>query len=193
MAEHNGVSMINKNIKWWAFLFAPSIFLLLVIGIPFIYVVINFFSLNEISSFFGTGTLAMLSRQAFINSFAQGIDSALLSLIIGFPLGLFIGRYALRYTRVLKSFIILPFFMPSIVVVLAFLSLFGKSSPLVETIPLLHQLSSGFTGIIAINAFFNAPLVAFLTSTNIERSHHGIEEECKNNNYRRHEEWKDNE
>ncbi|MFG1555822.1 MAG: ABC transporter permease subunit [Thermoplasmataceae archaeon] len=168
--------MINKNIKWWAFLFAPSIFLLLVIGIPFIYVVINFLSLNKISAFFGTGTLAMLSRQAFINSFAQGIDSALLSLIIGFPLGLFIGRYALRYTRVLKSFIILPFFMPSIVVVLAFLSLFGKSSPLVETIPLLHHLSSGFTGIIAINAFFNAPLVAFLTSTNIERSHHGIEE-----------------
>ncbi len=176
MAEHNGVGMINKNIKWWAFLFAPSIFLLLVIGIPFIYVVINFLSLNKISAFFGTGTLARLSRQAFINSFAQGIDSALLSLIIGFPLGLFIGRYALRYTRVLKSFIILPFFMPSIVVVLAFLSLFGKSSPLVETIPLLHQLSSGFTGIIAINAFFNAPLVAFLTSTNIERSHHGIEE-----------------
>ncbi|EQB67635.1 MAG: hypothetical protein AMDU2_EPLC00005G0471 [Thermoplasmatales archaeon E-plasma] len=176
MAEHNGVGMINKNIKWWAFLFAPSIFLLLVIGIPFIYVVINFFSLKEISSFSGTGTLAMLSRQAFINSFTQGIDSALLSLIIGFPLGLFIGRYALRYTRVLKSFIILPFFMPSIVVVLAFLSLFGKSSPLVETIPLLHHLSSGFTGIIAINAFFNAPLVAFLTSTNIERSHHGIEE-----------------
>lgn len=176
MAEHNGVGMINKNIKWWAFLFAPSIFLLLVIGIPFIYVVINFLSLNKISAFFGTGTLAMLSRQAFINSFAQGIDSALLSLIIGFPLGLFIGRYALRYTRVLKSFIILPFFMPSIVVVLAFLSLFGKSSPLVETIPLLHHLSSGFTGIIAINAFFNAPLVAFLTSTNIERSHHGIEE-----------------
>lgn len=176
MAEHNGVGMINKNIKWWVFLFAPSIFLLLVIGIPFIYVVINFLSLNEISVFSGTGTLAMLSRQAFINSFAQGIDSALLSLIIGFPLGLFIGRYALRYTRVLKSFIILPFFMPSIVVVLAFLSLFGKSSPLVETIPLLHHLSSGFTGIIAINAFFNAPLVAFLTSTNIERSHHGIEE-----------------
>lgn len=176
MAEHNGVGMINKNIKWWAFLFAPSIFLLLVIGIPFIYVVINFLSLNKISAFFGTGTLAMLSRQAFINSFAQGIDSALLSLIIGFPLGLFIGRYALRYTRVLKSFIILPFFMPSIVVVLAFLSLFGKSSPLVEMIPLLHHLSSGFTGIIAINAFFNAPLVAFLTSTNIERSHHGIEE-----------------
>ena len=176
MAEHNGVGMINKNIKWWAFLFAPSIFLLLVIGIPFIYVVINFLSLNKISAFFGTGTLAMLSRQAFINSFAQGIDSALLSLIIGFPLGLFIGRYALRYTRVLKSFIILPFFMPSIVVVLAFLSLFGKSSPLVETIPLLHHLSSGFAGIIAINAFFNAPLVAFLTSTNIERSHHGIEE-----------------
>ncbi len=176
MAEHNGVGMINKNIKWWAFLFAPSIFLLLVIGIPFIYVVINFFSFNEISSFSGTGTLAMLSRQAFINSFTQGIDSALLSLIIGFPLGLFIGRYALRYTRVLKSFIILPFFMPSIVVVLAFLSLFGRSSPLVETIPLLHDLSSGFTGIIAINAFFNAPLVAFLTSTNIERSHHGIEE-----------------
>ena len=176
MAEHNGVSMINKNIKWWAFLFAPSIFLLLVIGIPFIYVIINFLSFNELSSFIGTGTLAMLSRQAFINSFAQGIDSALLSLIIGFPLGLFIGRYALRYTRVLKSFIILPFFMPSIVVVLAFLSLFGKSSPLVEMIPLLHHLSSGFTGIIAINTFFNAPLVAFLTSTNIERSHHGIEE-----------------
>ena len=52
MAEHNGVNMKGKNIKWWAFLFAPSIFLILVIGIPFIYVVINFFSLNEISSFF---------------------------------------------------------------------------------------------------------------------------------------------
>ena len=176
MAEYNGVNMKGKNIKWWAFLFAPSIFLILVIGIPFLYVAVNFFSLNEISAFFGTGTLAVLSRQAFINSFAQGFDSAVLSLIIGFPMGLFIGRYAFGYKRVLKSFIIMPFFMPSIVIVLAFLSLFGRSSPLVETLPLLHNLSTGFIGIIAINTFFNAPLVAFLTSTGIERSHHSIEE-----------------
>ena len=94
MAEYNGVNMKGKNIKWWAFLFAPSIFLMLVIGIPFLYVAVNFFSLNEMSAFFGTGTLSVLSRQAFINSFAQGIDSAVLSLLIGFPLGLFIGRYA---------------------------------------------------------------------------------------------------
>ena len=176
MAEYNGVNMKGKNIKWWAFLFAPSIFLMLVIGIPFLYVAVNFFSLNEMSAFFGTGTLSVLSRQAFINSFAQGIDSAVLSLLIGFPLGLFIGRYAFGYKRVLKSFIIMPFFMPSIVIVLAFLSLFGRSSPLVETFPLLHNLSTGFIGIIAINTFFNAPLVAFLTSTGIERSHHSIEE-----------------
>lgn len=176
MAEYNGVNMKGKNIKWWAFLFAPSIFLILVIGIPFLYVAVNFFSLNEISAFFGTGTLAVLSRQAFINSFAQGFDSAVLSLIIGFPMGLFIGRYAFGYKRVIKSFIIMPFFMPSIVIVLAFLSLFGRSSPLVETLPLLHNLSTGFIGIIAINTFFNAPLVAFLTSTGIERSHHSIEE-----------------
>lgn len=176
MAEYNGVNMKGKNIKWWAFLFAPSIFLMLVIGIPFLYVAVNFFSLNEMSAFFGTGTLSVLSRQAFINSFAQGFDSAVLSLLIGFPLGLFIGRYAFGYKRVLKSFIIMPFFMPSIVIVLAFLSLFGRSSPLVEIIPLLHNLSTGFIGIIAINTFFNAPLVAFLTSTGIERSHHSIEE-----------------
>ena len=176
MAEYNGVNMKGKNIKWWAFLFAPSIFLILVIGIPFLYVAVNFFSLNEMSAFFGTGTLSVLSRQAFINSFAQGFDSAVLSLLIGFPLGLFIGRYAFGYKRVLKSFIIMPFFMPSIVIVLAFLSLFGRSSPLVEIIPLLHNLSTGFIGIIAINTFFNAPLVAFLTSTGIERSHHSIEE-----------------
>ena len=176
MAEYNGVNMKGKNIKWWAFLFAPSIFLMLVIGIPFLYVAVNFFSLNEMSAFFGTGTLSVLSRQAFINSFAQGFDSAVLSLLIGFPLGLFIGRYAFGYKRVIKSFIIMPFFMPSIVIVLAFLSLFGRSSPLVETLPLLHNLSTGFIGIIAINTFFNAPLVAFLTSTGIERSHHSIEE-----------------
>jgi thiamine transport system permease protein len=91
-------------------------------------------------------------------------------------MGLFIGRYAFGYKRVIKSFIIMPFFMPSIVIVLAFLSLFGRSSPLVETLPLLHNLSTGFIGIIAINTFFNAPLVAFLTSTGIERSHHSIEE-----------------
>ena len=176
MAEHNGVVMKSNNIKWWAFLFAPSIFLLLVIGIPFLYVVVNFFSFNELSAFLGKSSLAVLSRQAFINSFAQGIDSAILSLIIGFPLGLFIGRYAMRYSRVLKSFIIMPFFMPSIVIVLAFLSLFGRSSPLVSMIPFLHYFSSGFIGIIAINTFFNAPLVAFLTSSGIEKSHHGIEE-----------------
>ena len=176
MAEYNGVNMKGKNIKWWAFLFAPSIFLMLVLGIPFLYVAVNFFSLNEMTAFFGPGTLSVLSRQAFINSFAQGIDSAVLSLIIGFPLGLFIGRYAFGYKRILKSFIIMPFFMPSIVIVLAFLSLFGRSSPLVETFPLLHHLSTGFIGIIAINTFFNAPLVAFLTSTGIERSHHSIEE-----------------
>ncbi|MHB8361626.1 MAG: ABC transporter permease, partial [Thermoplasmataceae archaeon] len=176
MAGTDGVSMRLNRIGWWILLFSPSIFLFIVIIVPFTYVIDHFSAFLNFTSFFGNSSYAILSRQAFLNSMNQGIASAILSLAFGFPLGVFLGRYRLKYRRAIRSFIILPFFMPSIVIVIAFISLFGSSSPIFSSVLYVHYLSSGFTGIIAVNTFFNAPLVAFLTSVGIERSHKGLEE-----------------
>ncbi len=175
MAGLDGIDMKTRNLKWWALLLSPSIFILLVIVIPFLYAA-NFSGISNFSIFFGNGTAAALSRQAFRNSIYQGFASAVMSLAIGFPLGIFIGRYRTSHRRALKSFIIIPFFMPSVIIVLAFASLFGKTSPLIALFPFVQIFSYGFSGIIAINTFFNAPLVAFLASTGIERSHKTLEE-----------------
>jgi thiamine transport system permease protein len=179
MAGNSTMKNFSLTLLRWVMFFSPSIFLLLVIVFP----VINLFSIFpydlNLSSLFGSGIIAKLGAEAIYNSTLQGVVSAIFSFIAGFPLGLFMGRYRFRFRRFFRSLIVLPFFLPSIVVVIAFISIFGASSFLGSRISLLHYISHGLPGIVAVNTFFNAPLVAFLTSIAVERNDKSLEESAR--------------
>ncbi|MEM0155247.1 MAG: iron ABC transporter permease [Thermoplasmataceae archaeon] len=154
---------------YWIMLLSPSIFVVAVVVYPYFYLVRDSFNSSLVLQVFGNSITAQLTREAIGNSFYQGITSALAALAIGLPLGLFLGSFEFRFKKLISSITIVPFFMPSIVVVFAFISGFNSNSIAAYFFPGLVDLSTGFTGIVAVNTFFNAPLVAMFAMTAVEQ------------------------
>ena len=159
----------HTTLERWILLFAPSIFVFLVILFPFLDLASGKINAGFITQVFSNSPVSLVTRRAIWNSTLQGAFSALLSFAVGLPLGMFLGRFSFRFKKAVTSLILVPFFLPSVVVVLAFVSSFGPDSFLHAVIPFSAVLASGFTGIIAVNTFFNAPLVALFTMTAIEQ------------------------
>ncbi len=162
MAEHNAVRK-SYGIHRWVLLFAPAAMIFAVVVIPFLELVSGNFNtrfLHEIVSNTPTG---ILTRRAIWNSFEQGIISAGTCFLFGFPLGLFLGRHSFRFRRLVNSFILLPFFLPSITVVFSILTGFGEHSLFQHIFHSGTFLTQGLPGIIAVNTFFNVPVVALFT------------------------------
>lgn len=166
----------GKNLYKWLLLFSPSFFVAAVVIYPFLKLVQGNLDFSFVNQITGSSPIAQLTRRAIQNSILQGSVSALTSFITGLPIGLFLGRNTFRFKRLINSVVIIPFFLPSIIVVFAFLSGFGPESGITLIFPFTEFLSKGFTGIIAVNTFFNAPLVALFTMTAVEQSDISLEE-----------------
>lgn len=158
----------RRNTLAWGLILAPSVFITAAVVVPFLILAHNNFSLSFISALAGNSPTAVLTKKALYNSLSQGGASSILSFAAGLPLGIFLGRYSFPLKKALTSFAIIPFFLPTIVVVFAFLTGFGADSHLFSPFPFASYLSSGFTGIVAVNVFFNAPLVALFVMTTVE-------------------------
>ncbi len=176
MDQHNGIVHFQYRSKWWLPFFAPIIFLAIVVITPFAALIAGRPGGLDLGYVFGANPLGELWQKALYNSLVQGVLGALTSMALGFPLGVFLGRYRLRNGNIIRSLLILPFFLPSIVVVTAFISTFGATSTLGTIFPGTRIFGTGLTGIVAVNTFFNAPLVAFLTSGAIEGTDMSLEE-----------------
>lgn len=117
-----------------------------------------------------------LDRVAFANSLEQGLASAAIAGAVGYPVGLMLGRYRFVGRDTLQAFLLLPFLLPSLVVILGFQELFGPTGWLSGPLPALGALAHGIPGIIAVNVYFNASLVALLTATALAGSSRAQEE-----------------
>lgn len=164
--------------KWVALActLAVPVFIVLFIIYPFANLIVEFGAFHPFSILTGSSAGDDIARRALINSLTQGAVSAFFSFLAGFPLGLYFGRYEFRFRRLMSSYALLPFFLPSIVVVFAFLDAFGPGSILQSKLPFLQLASSGFTGIIAVNTFFNTPLVMLTTMVAVASADPQLEE-----------------
>jgi len=124
----------------------------------------------------GSVALAPLNLSSIQNSLVQGGLSAAFALVIGYPAGLFFGRYRWPGRSVLRSFLLLPFLLPSLVVVLGILDLFGPSGLLSTSVPGLSFFGTGVPGIVAANLVFNVPIVVLFTATGSESASVELEE-----------------
>jgi len=129
----------------------------------------------------GSGAIASAftepaDRAAFRNSLVQGGLSAALAMAIGYPAGVFLGRYRWPGRGTFRSALLLPFLLPSLVMVLGVLDLFGPSGLLAGPFPATRWLASGVPGIVAVNLFYNVPIVVVLTATGCEASSSDLEE-----------------
>lgn len=117
-----------------------------------------------------------LNRAAVGNSLLQGGASAAGAFLLGYPVGLLLGRYEWRGRPLVQGVLLVPFLLPSLVVVVAVQGLFGASGYLSALAPGLRILGHGLGGIVVVNVVFNLPLVALLTAVGTESSSATLEE-----------------
>ncbi len=117
-----------------------------------------------------------LNRAALANSLLQGGLSAVGAFAAGYPAGVFLGRYRFPGRSLVQSLLLVPFLLPSLVVVLAVQGVFGPAGYLASPFPALQVFGSGLGGIVAVNVVFNLPVVALLTAVGVEASSAALEE-----------------
>jgi thiamine transport system permease protein len=110
------------------------------------------------------------------NSLVQGGLSALFAVALGYPAGVFVGRYDWPGRSVFRSFLLVPFLLPSLVVVVGVLDLFGSSGLVSSALPALGVLGSGLPAIVVANLLFNVPIVALFTAAGCEGNPVDLEE-----------------
>lgn len=117
-----------------------------------------------------------LNRAAVGNSLLQGGLSAAAALAIGYPAGVFLGRYRWRGRAVVEAILLVPFLLPTIVLVLAVQGLFGAGGSIASPVGWTRPLGSGLPGIVLVNVLFNVPVVVLLTAVGVESSSAHLEE-----------------
>ena len=117
-----------------------------------------------------------LDRLAIQNSLVQGGLSAVLAAAIGYPCGLALGRFDWPGRSVVRSLLLVPFLMPTLIVVVGLEDLFGAGGLLAQSVPALGLFGRGVPGIVAANLLFNVPIVALLTATGCDGASAELEE-----------------
>lgn len=117
-----------------------------------------------------------VSQASIVQSLLQGALSAALGIAVGYPAGVFLGRYRWRGRELVRSVLLVPFLLPTLVVVVGVLELAGPSGVLGGPIPPLRLLARGLPGIVATNLLFNVPLVILFTATGCDAASVELEE-----------------
>jgi len=116
------------------------------------------------------GDFLSADRQLGIVGFTayQAALSTVASVALGVPAAYLLARYEFWGRRTLRSLTIVPFVLPSIMVAVGFVATFGSGGPLNRTLAAagLPPLELLFTleAIVIAHAFYNAPLVARVTT-----------------------------
>ncbi|MGI0139653.1 MAG: ABC transporter permease [Thermoplasmata archaeon] len=128
------------------------------------------------SGFVATIWSNSLNDAAFANSLEQGALSAVLAFALGYPAGVFLARYRWWGRSAARALLLLPFLLPTVVVVVAIQSLFWTGGLLSSAWSPLGWWGSGVPAIIAANLVFNVPIVVLFTALGCESASGALEE-----------------
>lgn len=136
-----------------------------------------------ISLLWAGGQVGQLVRQGLENSLVQGALSASLAFAWGLPVGTFLGRHRFRGRDTFLAFLLVPFLLPVLVVVLGVQELFaapaatgGAGGFLVSLWPATKVLGSGLPGILTVNVFYNTTMVALFTLAGVAQAPAALED-----------------
>jgi len=116
--------------------------------------------------------LAVLGDPFYIELFGftayQALLSTVASVLLGLPGAYLLARFEFPGRRFLRSVTILPFVMPSIMVAVGFLAMFGRSGVLNDVLGVVGlgpiELTFTLEIVVLAHAFYNAPLVTRLVT-----------------------------
>ena len=119
-------------------------------------------------------------------TFEQAVLSTILTILVGLPGGLILGKLRFLGRSVIRALLIVPFVLPPIVVVVGFLQMFGEYGILDSLLMTLAgsdtsmmNLATGWTGILLAHTFYNAPLVMLMVAASMERLNPEVEESAE--------------
>ncbi len=124
----------------------------------------------------GRAVTAPTDRADLLQSLLQGGLSAGGAVGVGYPAGVFLGRYHWPGRETVRSALLLPFLLPSLIMVVGLLDLFGPTGLVGSAWPASRWFSAGLPGIVALNLFYNVPIVVVLTATGCESASPELEE-----------------
>lgn len=94
-------------------------------------------------------------RNTLIISIIQASLSALLSIIFAFPIAYISSRYSFALSKLLRAVSIIPFVLPSIIVIVAMISMYGRAGLLNRLLGTEYRMLYGLGGIILSHVFYN--------------------------------------
>ncbi len=97
-------------------------------------------------------------RRSIEVSFLQASLSAVISIIMAFPVSYITSRYSFRLARFMRSISIIPFVLPSIVVIVSMLSLYGKNGLINRILGTEFSILYGLPGILLSHVFYNVSI-----------------------------------
>jgi thiamine transport system permease protein len=113
------------------------------------------------------GGLLGSSRTASIVGFTAGQAalSALLGVLLALPIGYLVSHYEFPGRRLFYSLSLVPFVLPSIIVVVCMISFYGKSGLINSVLGTDYNLVYNFRGIVLAHVFYNFSLAIRVIAT----------------------------
>lgn len=104
-------------------------------------------------------------RRIIFFTFWQALASTLFTLLLGLPGAYIFAKYDFPGKGILKALLTVPFVMPSIMVALGFIILFGRSGILAQLIGRDPGILYSWKAIILAHVFYNFPVVVRMVSS----------------------------
>ncbi len=161
------------------FYILPFLFILILFYIPLSNLIISGFSLTGIKNIF----FDSYYQKVFIFTLKQAFLSAFYSMIPGVIGGWILANYKIPGKNIIKAITTVPFVLPSIIVVLGFVFLFGNNGIINRTAMKIFNFDTppfiilySFKAIIFAHVFYNSPLFIRIVSSAWEKISYDIVE-----------------
>ncbi len=115
-------------------------------------------------------------RHVILFTVEQAVGSTLLTLALGLPGAYIFAKYDFPGKRFLKALLTVPFVMPSIMVALGFIILFGQNGLITNLLGRDPGILYSWRGILLAHAFYNFPVVVRMVSSLWQRINPHYEE-----------------
>lgn len=153
-------------------LLPPLVFLILFFYYPIVLILKDGLSPGALMEIIGDSYY----RKVILFTFEQAVASTLLTLALGMPGAYLFAKYDFPGKRFLRALLTVPFVMPSIMVALGFIILFGKNGVITNLLGFDPGIIYSWKGIILAHAFYNFPVVVRMVSALWQRINPHYEE-----------------
>ena len=159
--------------RFWLVVSLPAlVFLLVFFYYPILLILADGLSWDAVSSVLSNPYY----RHVILFTVAQALGSTALTLLLGLPGAYLFAKYEFPGKRLIRAVLTVPFVMPSIMVALGFILLFGRQGFLTSLIGRDLGILYSWKAILLAHTFYNFPVVVRMVSALWERINPHYEE-----------------